>query len=343
MDIPGIDMDRTGLIDRNGLAEAFIMEWESEDDYIVAHTSGSTGTPKRIMLRKDDMAASAKATCRFFGINGASLLYLPLSLDYIAGKMMAVRAIVSGARLQVVPPSIDPLPEQPAGRIALLPIVPSQAGALLQSEYLHMVDNVIVGGAPLDVATESRLAGCSAKIYATYGMTETCSHVALRNVSAGEKHFTAIPGVSFGTDARGCLTIDSEIFSFGRLVTNDVVDLIDPTRFVWLGRADNVINSGGVKCHPEEIEAGLSAAVGDRAFYITCRPSVRWGEELVMVVEGEGFDAQAFYEAASSLVGRRQLPKAVMWTQQFERTSSGKIKRVKNPEGHEFMTIIDRQ
>ena len=83
----------------------FIREWESDCDYIVAHTSGSTGDPKAIRLPKSDMRVSARATNRRFGIDSSSVIAAPLSTDYIAGKMMCVRAIEAGCRLIDMPVS----------------------------------------------------------------------------------------------------------------------------------------------------------------------------------------------------------------------------------------------
>ncbi len=317
------------LIDPRGLTRHFLEEWHSPVPYVVAHTSGSTGAPKEIRLPKADMIVSAEGTCRFFGIDSSSLLYMPLSADYIAGKMMIVRAIVSGAALQVVTPSSDPIPEAPVGQISLLPVVPAQLPALLSSPWLHKVGNVIVGGAPLSHSQEEELRGTPMNVYATYGMTETCSHVALRSVSAGEEWFTAMPGVTFSLDPRGCLVIEAPAYSWQRLVTNDMVRLLDSRRFVWLGRADNVINSGGVKMVPEEIERILSPHLGDRPFYITSRPSLRWGEELVMVVEDPSLDTEALLTSLRAVHPHRILPKAIYTLAALPRTSSGKIIRKK--------------
>ena len=77
----------------------FLDEWYNDNDFIVAHTSGSTGAPKPIKLAKSDLKESALSTCKIFNINSESIMVLPLSPDYIAGKMMIVRAIVSGDTL----------------------------------------------------------------------------------------------------------------------------------------------------------------------------------------------------------------------------------------------------
>ncbi len=272
------------------------------------------------------MRLSAEATCRYFGIGPESRLVLPLSPGYIAGKMMIVRALISGAELWIEEPSMSPL-KRDYGIVGLLPVVPSQVTELLQSPYITGVRNLIVGGGALDPETEQKLAACHLKAYATYGMTETCSHVALRDITAGDEHFHALPGISFKTDERECLVIEAPHYSFRSLTTNDTVELIDNSRFRWKGRYDNVINSGGVKLHPEEIEKKLSRFI-DRPFYIAGRPSKLWGEEAVLYIEGCDIDRDYIMEKARSVLDRYSVPKDVIVVPNFSRTDSGKIKRL---------------
>lgn len=235
---------------------AFIDEWFSDLPYVTAHTSGSTGEPKEIRLLKEDMQASAEATNRYFGINSSSHLFLPLSADYIAGKMMIVRAITAECRLTAVHPNNHPL-DKDYGDIDLIAVVPSQCESLIANGYAYKrLRNMIVGGAPMSVPIENKLLKMPWKTFASYGMTETCSHVALRPL--GSDVYSALPEITFGVDHRGCLTIKSSRFSFNMLTTNDIVELLSPKEFRWCGRYDNIINSGGIKLYPEQLEAILS-------------------------------------------------------------------------------------
>lgn len=310
-----------------GEAEEFLREWDSEDGCVVAHTSGSTGVPKRICLSKEDMVSSARATVEFFNITSESHLYLPLSPRYIAGKMQIVRALVAGCGLTVEEPSSMPLAEEVEGEVTLVPIVPSQIEGLLASPNLGRIRNVIVGGAPMSAEQEGRLIESGVRAFATYGMTETCSHVALRRV--GEARFTALPGVEFGVDERGCLVVESSRLSFGRLVTNDVVELFSPHSFRWLGRADNVIISGGIKLHPEQLEGEIARFLPEGVrFYVSSAPSVRWGEEAVLVTDDVRIGDSVIGELRGvSSLPSTHLPKRVVRVDALEYTSNGKIKR----------------
>lgn len=315
--------------------QRFIEEWENDSEYVIAHTSGSTGIPKEIRLLKSDMRKSAHATIKFFEITPESLLYLPLSADYIAGKMQIVRAIEAGCSLISVTPSNHPLSSfnqssiSSIGRpIDLLPIVPSQIPGLLSSDLHHMVRNLIIGGAPIHPATEKSIIESHINAYATYGMTETCSHVALRRL--GEKSFHALPGIEFDTDDRDCLVITSPAMSFSTLITNDIVKLSDSHTFRWLGRYDNVINTGGIKIYPEELERIIAPLFPDGTlFYITSRPSALWGEEIVLVTDSPTLPDNLM-PRLRSILPKHSVPKDVIQVPKIPFTSSKKIIRNKN-------------
>ena len=304
----------------------FLAQWTDGKDYIVAHTSGSTGKPKEIHLLKSDMVRSAEATCRVFGINSDSLLALPLSVDYIAGKMMVVRAIVSGASLWVCKPSNRISDNRLSERVTLMSVVPSQLEDLIQTGEYRKVERFLIGGSPLSAQLEERLLSLGIDGYVSYGMTESCSHVALRRL--GEGCYTMLDGLDFTTDDRGCLVIESNRFSFAPLVTNDIVERISDRSFRWLGRYDNVINSGGIKLHPEEIERALSGLLCGTEFYVTSRRSEKWGDEAVVVVGGD-CDKGKLMMQISQLLPPVQRPKDIIILKEIPKTASGKLIRQK--------------
>ncbi|MCM1110503.1 MAG: AMP-binding protein [Clostridium sp.] len=308
--------------------DGFLRQWRSPSPFVTAHTSGSTGEPKQIELLKEDMIRSAESTCRRFAIGPGSLLGLPLSAGYIAGKMMVVRAAVSGATLWVEEPSSRPFAaEDVPQRIDLAAIVPGQAGGMLESVRKNglQVSTAIVGGAPLSPETERMLLSSGVDCYATYGMTETCSNVALRPL--GRDQYEANPGITFATDSRGCLVVEAPSMSFRRLVTNDVVELADERRFRWIGRADNVINSGGVKLYPEDIERRMSRFLPAGRFYITSRPGGRWGVEVICVCERSAMPGEALRNEIVASLSRYECPVDWIAVDTLPRTSNGKLRR----------------
>lgn len=322
-----IKLDRTIIHGADEKVMRFIDEWMDETDCVLAHTSGSTGTPKPIRLLKQDMLQSARATCEFFGINETSTMVMPLSVDYIAGKMMIVRAMVSGAILWIEAPSNSPL-IQNYGDIDLLPVVPSQILSIIDKSNNRQIKNLIVGGGAIPANVETKLIASGINAYSTYGMTETCSHVALRKIAHEQDLYEALPGIRFSTDDRDCLIVNAPYFSFKKLQTNDIVELVDDAHFKWVGRYDNVINTAGIKVFPEEIEAVLSTII-DAPFYIIGTPDDKWGEAVTLYIEGKMVDVDNIEKQTRCLLDRYRVPKKIICVDRFERTESGKIKRVR--------------
>ena len=303
----------------------FIEEWQNDNDYIVALTSGSTGTPKPIKLLKNDMRTSALATCKFFNITNSSTLVSPLSSNYIAGKMMIVRAIVSGAKLYIEKPSNQPL-NKDYGKIDLLPVTPSQVEWLItKSKYTDTINNLLIGGGSLSFEYEQGLINKNINAFVSYGMTETCSHIAIRKI--GQKTYKTIPSITISTDNRGCLIINSPKFSFKKITTNDIVEFIDTTHFKWIGRYDNIINSGGIKINPEIIEQKLSPII-PYPFYIIGEKDIKWGEIITLYIETTTIDIDDILRQAKIVLERYYIPKKIKCVANFKRTESGKIKRM---------------
>lgn len=309
--------------DINNEIEKFLQRWNDSTDYIEAYTSGSTGVPQRILLPKIDMLASARTTCDYFNLDYNSLLHLPLSIDYIAGKMMIIRALIADATLCMEIPSMVPFSNVPFHDITLSAVVPSQIRGILdninKNDHIRL-KYLIIGGASLSSELEQELANYSFDSYITYGMTETCSHVALRKV--GTPNYLALPGTTFEQDARDCLIINMQKRLVSQVITNDIVELINPTSFQWMGRYDNVINTGGIKVFPEKIEKLLSKYI-PRNFIITSRPSIKWGDEVIAIVEGKPIEINY----PSNLLSRGEKPKDFIFVDNLPRTYSGKIIR----------------
>lgn len=315
---------------------SFVREWHDAAGDVAVHTSGSTGTPKEILLAKGDMMASARSTCDRFGITPASYLHCPLAFSYIAAKMMYVRSLAAGCKLSCEVASSHPgrgevyvgtLPSD--GRISLLPIVPMQLEGFLQGPLANRTGNILIGGAPLSPRQEDEARRAPGHFFATYGMTETSSHVALRDISAGEKKFRALPGYIFSVDADGCLIISNPAMSWRELRTTDVVELLSPDSFIWKGRATSVINSGGIKVMPEEVESLARTLLPGILLCVCGREDERLGREVVLVIAPDSELPMPEEEVLSCL--RRNLPQyhapRAIVRHEIVRTHTGKIVR----------------
>ncbi len=240
-------------------AEEFIREWNDGSERLLVHTSGSTGAPKPMWVEKSRMKASALTTCRFLGLNAGDTALLCMPLDYIAGKMMVVRAIVCGLRLIEVPPSGHPLAGLKSAP-TFAAMVPMQVyNSLRVSEerrLLGSISHLIIGGGAIDNDMAAELACFGNAVWSTYGMTETLSHIALRRLSGPEasEWYTPFDGVSVSLTPDGCLAIDAPDVCATTITTNDIARLApDGRRFRIIGRKDNVICSGGIKIQAEEV------------------------------------------------------------------------------------------
>jgi len=302
----------------------FIEKWLDFTEEISVKTSGSTGKPKSIKLTKQQMVHSAKATGTYFKTGSGTQALLCIPADYIAGKMMVVRAMVLGWDLHVVQPSKDALVEYD-NDYDFVAMVPYQVSHSL--EALPKVKKLIIGGGAVSRALEEQLQQLPTEAFATYGMTETITHIAVRRLNgpARSDQYTALPDVKFTQDDRGCLVIHAPNISEMAVVTNDLVTLHSPTSFSWLGRQDNVINSGGVKIFPETIERELEAQL-QLPFIIASEPDETLGERVILIFEGDGDSLPNFKEAFQQLEAY-QRPKKVYRLSKFPYTETGKIKR----------------
>ncbi|MBD3636870.1 MAG: AMP-binding protein [Crocinitomicaceae bacterium] len=309
----------------------FIEEWLNESESIEVTTSGSTGTPKTIKLEKDRIRASAKSTGEFFQFEKGQVALLNLSPQYIAGKLMIVRAVEHEMKLAIAPLQANPLENIPDDlNIDFGAFVPSQIAAILKNpkstEALGRIKNVIIGGAPLHSNLENELTQLPVNIYASFGMTETITHFALRKL--GTPIYRCLNGFSVGIDNRSCLVVHENEIVKRMLVTNDVVDIIDHMTFKWKGRYDNVINSGGVKIYPERVEKMIAHLLPENRFYVTSKQDDKYGEVAVLVVEGD-VENEAILSDAKASLPRHHAPKELIVEDQLEETPTNKIIRKK--------------
>ena len=320
---------------------SFVRQWLNNQQEFMVHTSGSTGVPKQIVVSRKRMQASARLTLQALGIASGDQALLCIHASYIGGKMMLVRALEGNLPLLVVEPSADPLQALPPhAQPVFAALVPLQLQAILQNENslakLNRMKAVIVGGAPVSPLLEQQVQAVQAPLYSTYGMTETVSHIALRRLNGKNRqnYFTALPQIRLALDARGCLIIDGPVVD-EPVVTNDVVELLADNQFRWLGRADNIINSGGVKVQAERVEAVAEACLSQhqlltRRLLAGSMADEKLGQKLVLLLEGEPLAASVEQQLLNCLqqeLPRYWAPKHIFYLPKFVESSNGKIKR----------------
>jgi O-succinylbenzoic acid--CoA ligase len=261
---------------------------------LVIPTSGSTGDPKFVVLSAAALHASATATADRLGGPASWLLALPA--EHVAGVQVIVRSLLAGS-----PPVLQDLrdgfraadfaaatADLAAGR-RCTSLVPTQLARILDAggaalEALRSYDAVLVGGAALEPALRSRAHDVGARVVTTYGMSET----------AGGCIYDGVPldGVRVGIDESGRIRLGgptlaegylgdpagtAAAFGDGWFRTSDLGRWRDG-RLEVLGRADDVIVTGGENVAPAAVERVLVAQPGVRAACVVGLPDAEWGQ-----------------------------------------------------------------
>ncbi|MFC5194969.1 AMP-binding protein [Bizionia hallyeonensis] len=305
----------------------FLADWLDSNETLTVQTSGSTGTPKTIGVSKQAMVHSALTTGNFFELQPKDRALLCLPAGTIAGKMMLIRALMLGLHLDSIPPK-KILEINPRKTYQFAAMIPMQLQKNLAK--VAKIKTIIVGGAPVSKDLKKIIQTIKPTVYETYGMTETVSHIAVKQLNnfseeTPKPYFQVLPGVIISQDNRDCLVIDAKNISEAIIVTNDVVKIQDKSTFEWLGRIDHVINSGGVKVHPEVIENTLTAHLDER-FFIASQPDNDLGERVILVIEGE---EKTIKQDVFTGLHKHEIPKDIFFVNHFQETHSGKIQRKK--------------
>lgn len=306
----------------------FLLEWLNNSDYIEVSTSGSTGKPKQIKLSKTHMYNSAVATGHYFQLTAGTKALLCLSSDYIAGKMMLVRAMVLGWEIDVISPQREAI-QKIEKQYDFSAMVPLQVKENLNK--VSLIRKLIIGGAAVATELQQQLQELPTACYATYGMTETITHVAVKKLQEEQELYEALPNVNFTVDDRSCLVIEAPNVSNETIITNDIVHLIDNNHFKWLGRYDNVINSGGVKLFPEVIENAMSHLIQE-PFFVYGVPDQDLGEKLILIIESNALTSTELQDLlqqikTKSSLTKYQIPKEIRTVASFVMTPTNKINR----------------
>ncbi|WP_411766882.1 AMP-binding protein [Winogradskyella sp. A3E31] len=309
----------------------FLIHWLDANDFIYVNTSGSTGHPKQIRLKKQSMVNSALATGDYFGLQpGDSALHC-LPSHFIAGKMMLVRAMILGLEVDTVEPSLQ-LTFDHDNSYDFCAVVPAQLSSII--EHSRKFKTIIVGGAKIHPELKKKIASAPSQFFETFGMTETVTHVAVKQLKSsireGSDFFKAMSNVSFKTDDRNCLIISAKRLLKEPLITNDIVDLKSETEFKWIGRYDHVVNSGGIKLFPEQIEEKLEPIMPGR-FIVASEPHTELGEQLILIVEHSSDSIASIQSKIKQLksLDDYETPKKIYALDAFKFTKNGKLQRKK--------------
>lgn len=316
-----------------GSIERFLESLDTTDTFTFK-TSGSTGTPKKLKFTKRQLMKSAEQTANAFDLDGKSILLCPLSPDYVAGRMMLVRAWYLDAELVYTDGVKNPFEIAGTYKVSFAAFVPLQLEAMLKSddaiEWLNQMGTIIVGGAAVHSGLLDRIREkLTVPVYHTYGMTETLTHVAIRRLNGAEasEYYQPLKGVELNLDTDNCLKLKSPVTD-DWVQTTDVVEMKNGG-FAWVGRKDFIINSGGYKISPEKVESYLAKEL-DVVCAVVGLPNQQLGEKAVLAIEGfQSFLSHTkLTDILKDVVHPYEIPKEVVLVSRIPRLKNEKMDRL---------------
>jgi O-succinylbenzoic acid--CoA ligase len=307
---------------------------------VVVATSGSTGAAKGVELSAAALRAAADATHARLGGPGQWLLALPA--QHIAGVQVIVRSLLAGRRplVQGAQTFAEATASLNAGR-RYTSLVPTQLIRLLDDaaglDALRTFDAVLLGGAatPASLLARARAAGLA--IHTTYGMSETSGGCVYDGRPLDGMRVRLVDGVvelagpTLATGYRLDPEATASAFVDGWFRTTDLGVLHDGGTLEILGRADFVINTGGVKVAPASVEAVLTAQDGVVEACVVDLPDDEWGQLVAAVVvpadPATPPEVAALQAAVRDRLGGPSVPKLVRFADALPSRGPGKVDR----------------
>ncbi|MCO5281843.1 MAG: AMP-binding protein [Chitinophagales bacterium] len=299
-------------------------------------TSGSTGKPKLIKLSRKQLEVSAAATINFFNLQKRNSTLLAIPASKIGGKMMIVRSALAQLNLSCVPLSANPFNGIKLNeKFDFAPLTPMQLfngmSDVSTSKKVENLNTILLGGGEVSNLLFCKVQLLKASVFHSYGMTETASHIALRRLNGknAQPYFETLSNISIALDERNCLQIEAPQFSKEVIATNDIVKILSPNQFEWIGRFDNTINSGGVKIQSEAVEAKLFNFLKFR-FFIAGIKDEALGEKVIIAAERSPMnksELSKFKALLEQKLSKYEYPKQVVFIHKFRETDTGKVQR----------------
>jgi O-succinylbenzoic acid--CoA ligase len=314
-----------------------------DDAVAVVRTSGSTGIPKATILTVESLAASSMSAALALKGEGQWLLALPV--QYVAGIQVLVRSLFAGTRPWVMDMSGGFTPEaftaaalELTDKIRFTSLVPTQLQRLLDAPSpdtlaaLRRFNAILLGGAPAPAPLLAAARDAGVRVVTTYGSAE----------SSGGCVYDGFPleGVSVRVEPDGRILLGGDTIAAGYLEapdeanatffeedgvrwyrTSDLGSIDDDGRLTVLGRADDVIITGGIKVSAAHVQEELEKSDAVAAAFVAGVPSAEWGQAVAAYValaaEGAGTGAGTTAEAAGPALSRDH---AVVLEQEWHRT-----------------------
>ncbi|OYU97731.1 MAG: hypothetical protein CFE21_05435 [Bacteroidetes bacterium B1(2017)] len=315
-------------------AQSFLKNWISNLPFTF-NSSGSTGTPKTLTFAKESLLESAFATIQALNLsNNPQHILLCLSAQFVGGAMMLARALALDCPITILEPSSNVFSkigsEHPYTFASFVPMQIMSEDFNLES--FKKIEVVLIGGTSVSKALEVQLSAYPNRVYHTYGMSETLSHVALKRFGLMQG-YKAIQPYSINLNQDGCILI-TNTNSQQIISTHDIGEWVGEKEFIITGRTDFIINSGGLKINPEPIEKIVWEFFGSdlhEVFVLAKAKHTLLGEEAILVGTRSIDEKELFLlkEYLSARGFKKEAPKRYSRINQIPLTLNGKLNRLK--------------
>jgi O-succinylbenzoic acid--CoA ligase len=312
-------------------------------------TSGSTGVPKAVRLTTGNVAAAVSASQARLGNGPDDRWLLALPLHHVGGLSVLWRSAAVGAAVVLQSPfdAVATAELLASGAVTYASLVPTMLARVLDAgpARYRAAGGVLVGGAAAHPQLMRRALDAGLPVLATYGSTETCSQIA--TVAPGEQEAAMgtvgrpLDGLTVTVDTGdggvGEILVDGQAVSVGYglepertgpLRTGDLGRFDEDGRLVVVGRADDVIRTGGERVVPQKVEEALVDGVTVTAAAVVGVADAEWGEMVTaLVVVGDGFDPEAVTRRARQSLAPHEVPKRLVVVAALPLLSNGKLDR----------------
>lgn len=312
---------------------------------LIIATSGSEGQPRQALLGRSQLDAAAAATNHILGLRPGDLWLNSLPLCHIGGQSILWRCARAAAGVLLhdgfdTARVAEDLATRPVTHISL---VPAMLARLLEAGTIPppTLRVAMIGGAALSAALYRQASAAGWPLYIGYGMSETAAQIACHTPADGPWH-EGLAGRLMGghdmrlaEDGRICLRGPQIMIGYadrsgldadGWLTTGDLGEIDAAGRLSVLGRADDMLISGGHNLHPQAIESCLAACPGVTDIAVTGQPDPVWGDLVVALVVGAASPADLLAFARRHLP-TAALPRRIFTVSQLPRNAAGKLQR----------------
>jgi len=314
-----------------------------EDIALLVHTSGTGGSPKLAQFHRQAIDAAVASSALALEASDEDRWLCCLPLSHVGGLLVLLRAILLGAPV-AVHARFDPEAVMAEPDIAFTSVVPTMLGRLVETGAdLSSFRAILVGGAHLSPELRTRAERAGANVVETYGLTETCGGVVYEGVP--------LPGTQMRIDADGGIQLrgptlmqgyrfdevgSAAAFTVdGWLRPGDAGEIDRDGRLHVVGRFDDLINTGGERVWPDQVEAALRDHPGVRDVAAGGRLDPEWGQRVaVWVVPADPSDPPSLQELrtfAARTLPRYAAPRELTLADRLPRTLSGKLRRAALP------------